>query len=89
MPTPRASRRPAANAVERWASNGLITLAGLDPDRAAEENGIGFNRLDCDFGHKLAERVAQFGGLTDREWEAAIRMVSKYRRQIGPRPEVE
>jgi hypothetical protein len=33
--------------------------------------------------------VAQFGGLTDREWEAAIRMVSKYRRQIGPRPEVE
>lgn len=87
MPQALTKRRPAANAVERWAGSGLVTLAGLDPDRAAARNDVGFNGTDADFGHKLAERVAQWGGLTDREWEAAIRMVAKYHRQIGPKPE--
>lgn len=89
MPTATAERRPAANAVEQWAAGGIMTLAGMDTDRASEVNGVGFNKLDGDFGHKLAERLARFGGLTDREWDAAVRLAGKYRRQIGQRPEVE
>ena len=33
---------------------GIMLLAGLDPDRAGVLNEVGFNRYDGDFGHKLA-----------------------------------
>ncbi len=76
-------RRPAKSALERWAENGLLALSGLDPDRAREVNGVGFNKLDGEFGHKLAGRLP---ALTDREWLAAVRMLREYYRQIGPPP---
>lgn len=76
-------RRAAKSALERWAENGLLALSGLDPDRAREVNGVGFNKLDGDFGHKLAGRLP---ALTEKEWLAAVRMLRKYHRQIGPPP---
>lgn len=77
------TRREPRTALERWALNGLMALSGLDPDRARQVNGMGFNKLDGDFGHKLAGRLP---ALTEKEWLAAVRMLRKYHRQIGPPP---
>lgn len=82
-PSPHGRRDPRTP-IEKWVAAGLARLAGSDPDRAGEINGVGFSKFDGDFGHKLADRVQW--GLTDREWEAAIRLCRKYRRQIGEAP---
>lgn len=58
---------------------GLRTIAGSDCDFARELNGVGFNKLDCAFGHCLAERDR----LTDRMVAAGVRLVTKYKRQLG------
>ena len=75
----------AQNAQEEWAYEALMTLAGCDTDRAAELNGIGFNKLDGDFGHSLAEQ-ARTKGLTKKQWAAAIKLCGKYSRQVGQCP---
>ena len=95
-PAPRPEARPAPSvapkprrgpqsAAEEWAAEGLITLAGLDPDRAAEENGMGFSKTDGEFGHSLAQQLGR--GLTEAQWAVAIRMLKRYHRQIGVCPE--
>lgn len=80
-PSKHAPETPA----EKWAANGLLQLASLDPDYAMELNGVGFNRMDGDFGHSLAKQVMN-GGLTDAQWKAAIAMLKKYHAQIGSCP---
>lgn len=57
---------------------GLQILAGLDPDRALYQNGIGFNGLDAQFGHDLANNQS----LTARQAVAGARMIRKYKRQL-------
>lgn len=81
--------RSAATEVERWAERACLTLSGLDPDGAAEKNDVGWNRVDGGFGHRLAERLSAGRGLSDGQWGALIRMVGKYHRQIGRKPEEE
>lgn len=63
----------------------LKVLAGLDPDRAAELNGIGFNRIDNEVGHSLAEAPR----LTPRQAALGLKIIQKYHRQIGPEMLVE
>jgi hypothetical protein len=58
---------------------GLRMLAGSDGDYARELNGVGFNKLDCAFGHCLAE----YGRLTDKMVLAGVKLVTKYKRQLG------
>lgn len=53
-------------------------LASLDPDRATEENDMGFNKMDSEFGHSLARQDS----LTDKQARSAKDMLKKYHRQI-------
>lgn len=59
---------------------GLRALAAMDIDRAREQNGIGFNKLDTGIGCSLAERSS----LTPRQAVIGLKLVNKYRRQLSP-----
>jgi hypothetical protein len=73
---------------ERWAAQGLVSVAGDDPDRAREKNDVGFSQADGGLGHALAFLLADEPALTDQQWRLAVRLAHKYRRQIGmPAPE--
>lgn len=56
----------------------LRILAGMDMDRAAELNGVGYNKLDTDLGHSLAGATR----LTQRQAVLGLRLVRRYRRQL-------
>jgi len=58
---------------------GLKSIAMFDTDRAEKLNMVGFNRIDTDFGNDLAERPT----LTQKQANAAKRMLKKYHRQLG------
>lgn len=75
--------RAPATPIEDHAARALVTLAGLDPDGARQQNGVGFSRLDVDFGHSLADSLKKYGRLSDAQWRAACRLAAKYRRQVG------
>lgn len=72
---------------ERWVADSMLYLSAMDPDMAREENGCGFNKLDGEFGHSLAEQLHKMQGLTPRQYHAAARMLAKYHRQIGLLPD--
>jgi hypothetical protein len=57
----------------------LSLIAGMDPDRARELNGVGFNRYDGVIGHNL---VAQ-PHWTPKQAHLARRIAWKYHRQVG------
>jgi hypothetical protein len=78
VPTTSARRGPASP-VERWTSDGLRTLA------TQESEGGGFKEREVARGRALALQVSS-GGLTDAEWQAAAKMLRKYRPQIGAPP---
>ena len=82
---PERTRTLAQSAEEAWAFEALQTLAGHDSDFASMRNGVGFNKLDGDFGHSLAEQ-ARTRGLTPKQWAAAVRLCRKYTRQVGSCP---
>lgn len=56
----------------------LRVLAGMDADRAFEQNGVGFNRMDTMIGHDLAGRAS----LTPRQAVLGAKIVRKYHRQL-------
>jgi SNF2 family DNA or RNA helicase len=78
--------RVPASAQEEWAARAIQMLADCDPDRAAEENGVGFNKLDGDLGHSLARFLSEKGGLTNAQWKLAVKLCRKYHRQVGQCP---
>jgi hypothetical protein len=79
--------REASNDVERWAIDGVCTLAAHDPDMATTINGVGFSKMDGSFGHSLASAYSESGGkLTPRQWSAVVALARKYRRQCGEEP---
>lgn len=86
VPDPKPYHRGPETPQEFWAKSGILILATHDSDRASEVNGVGFNKLDGDFGHSLADQLEKRGLLTDKQWGAAIRMCRKYHRQIGECP---
>ena len=88
-PPPNIGKRPAATDMERWVCDSLLQLAADDPDGATKRNDAGFNKMDQTFGHSLARQVRDEGMLTDRQFRAAVMMVTKYHRQIGAIPEEE
>ncbi len=59
--------------------SGLRQLAGCDWDHARELNGVGFNKFDGAFGHSLADQSR----LTDKQVVFGVRLVTKYKRQLG------
>lgn len=78
------SRLPPSTDLQRWAFAGLRFLSAADPDGARELNGAGFNKVDGAIGHSLAAQTER--GLTPKQWELAIALCRKYRRQIGDAP---
>jgi len=79
-----AVRRPARNATEEWARDGLAQLADDDPDQARDRNDMGFSKFDGAIGHSLAAQAQV--GLTEKQWALAIKLCRKYRRQVGESP---
>jgi SWI/SNF-related matrix-associated actin-dependent regulator 1 of chromatin subfamily A len=57
----------------------LKQLAWMDPDRAREQNAMGFNKFDSVVGHSLAQQTS----LTQRQAVLAWKILRKYHRQIG------
>lgn len=78
--------RPPRTPLEQWSANGLLRLAGFDEDHAAELNGVGFSKFDGVEGHEIARRFERMAALTDNDWRRAVKIASKYQRQLGERP---
>lgn len=78
--------RSPLNAQEAFASQALLKLAELDPDRAGLKNEVGFSATDGEFGHSLAEQFSRKGMFSDKQWPWAIKFAIKYRRQVGEMP---
>jgi hypothetical protein len=79
--------RPPFTELEVWAARGLRRLSLDDPDYAAQRNEVGFNANDGAIGHDLDRTLRMKGGLTEKQWVLAIKILRKYWRQIGPPPE--
>lgn len=62
----------------------LRLLDGNNPDHATSRNGVGFNKFDSRFGHNLAN----ISTLTDKQVNAAIKMLKKYSRTQLPKDKV-
>lgn len=77
----KAQRGPR-DAIEARAGGALIQIAALDPDHAAEQNGVGFDQRDGDFGHSLAAQLVRYGRLSEKQWACVLKLAHKYRRQI-------
>ncbi len=75
--------RVAATDEERFAADAMAQLAGMDSDRAREENGVGFAKSETAKGHAVAAAWTCTGRLTDDEFAWARKMAVKYRRQVG------
>lgn len=79
--------RKAGTPLEAWAADALCWLAAADADHAQARNSEGFSKSDGPRGHRWARALAGTGGeLLEREWEAAVRLACKYRRQVGAPP---
>lgn len=60
----------------------ICALAGVC-DGALQHDHQGFSGADTEFGHSLANRAQQGRPFTLKQAQAAIKMVNKYRRQLG------
>lgn len=63
----------------KQAHGALQQLAAADQDRASQINGIGFSKLDAQFGHDLARKPE----LSPNQGAAAVKLANKYRGQVG------
>ena len=60
----------------------ICTLAGVC-DGALQHDHQGFSGADTAFGHSLAQRAQQGRAFTVKQAQAALKMINKYRRQLG------
>lgn len=67
--------------AELRAGQGLLIVAAMDTDRAAVHNGVGFSKVDGEFGHSLANALRSYGRLSEKQWAAAKGLANRYRRQ--------
>ena len=74
----------AATTVETM----LMSLAGVC-DGAAERDDVGFSGADVEFGHSLANRAAQGRAFTVKQATMALKLITKYRRQLGGKDFIE
>ncbi len=81
---PSAFTRPAATPIEFWAQAGLNCLCGATTNRKKILKG--FSRPDLPIGHTLYNRLCAVGGLSNQEWATLIRILPKYKNQIGDVP---
>lgn len=88
-PTPEQlaaeDRRGPETERERWIVRALAHLTAHDADHALIDNGVGFNKPDTYWGHRL-NTLAQSQGLTPDEWCEAFSRLPKYQGQVGAMP---
>ena len=60
----------------------IMMLAGVC-DGARQHDGQGFSGADTEFGHSLAQRAQQGRPYTLKQAQGALKLVNKYRRQLG------
>jgi len=60
----------------------ICSLAGVC-NGASTWNGSGFSKLDASFGHSLADKAANSRPWTTKQALAALKLVRKYRKQLG------
>ena len=82
---PRPGARGPQDPMEKWAMEHLPLVAAMDRDHARAQNGMGFSKMDSDFGHNMAAQ-AQKGTATDKQWFWIVKLARKYQKQIGPAP---
>ncbi len=57
-------------------------LAGVC-NGASSWDGAGFSKMDTEFGHSLAQRAAQGRAWSEKQAAAALKLINKYRKQLG------
>lgn len=83
------------NTMQNWRSVAdVITaermiqqLAGVC-NGAATWDGAGFSKMDVSFGHSLAQRASQGRAWTQKQAVAALKLITKYSRQLGGKDQV-
>ena len=65
----------------------IMTLAGVC-NGASTWDGAGFSKMDVSFGHSLAERASQGRTWSVKQASAALKLITKYSRQLGGKEEV-
>lgn len=65
----------------RAIATALLHLSGVC-DGAGSLDGQGFNKVDSQFGHSLAQQVAEGRGLSKAQQGKAFLMLAKYQRQL-------
>jgi len=62
---------------------GMICQLANNCDGARQHDQQGFSGADTEFGHSLAQRAQQGRPFTLKQAQAALKMVNRYRRQLG------
>jgi len=62
----------------------LVLMNAQNPDGAREINGVGFNKMDSEFGRSLADQAASRGMLSPKQMFAAMKLLQKYRKTQIP-----
>jgi hypothetical protein len=83
------------NTMQNWRSEqNVITaermiqqLAGVC-NGASTWDGAGFSKMDVSFGHSLAQRAAQGRAWSQKQAQAALKLITKYSRQLGGKDHV-
>lgn len=65
----------------------IMTLAGVC-NGASTWDGAGFSKMDVSFGHSLAERASQGRVWSVKQAAAALKLITKYARQLGGKDQV-
>ena len=60
----------------------IMQLAGVC-NGASTWDGAGFSKMDTSFGHSLAERAQRGQAWTEKQAQAALKLINKYRKQLG------
>jgi hypothetical protein len=60
----------------------IMQLAGVC-NGASTWDGAGFSKIDTNFGHSLAERAKGGRAWTEKQAQAALKLINKYRKQLG------
>ena len=86
VPAKASKWRQPQTEQEEWGKRAILTLAGLDPDRASQQNEVGFSSSDGGIGHSLVQQLGAKQGLTNAQWSLTVKLCKKYWRQVGRCP---
>lgn len=77
-----AIEQAKARSKDNRLENAILYLSG-QCDGTRKEDGRGFNKVDTEFGHWLAQRIDK-GSLLKHQAKAGLKMIQKYQTQLEP-----